>query len=843
MGRERRALFPNEYRFYARDRGQRFRRDVQLSLSLSLSVFFSRRKEARRSLCLLKVVSTRSRKVKFQSGGESDVSSKTKKRAPETHIAFCTSSSGRETTNNTMGGSRNGGKKISTGLGLALSKAAERKAHKSSVRGQDGTHINYSNTTNQDANKTRESEGLVSVLERDDLEEMMAMAQLSNRDFTAERERYGGPVVVSTGGGSEYASNSTTNTHQTSVGGDILGDEATREEVERAKLTHENAARIPRRPAWTTETSRDALDQNEKNAFLEWRRTLAEIEETERVRLTPFEKNLEIWKQLWRTCELADCVAQIVDARDPMFYRCEDLERYVKELNEGKECVMVLNKADLLHEELRSAWADKFDDMGVKYLFWSAKAATEKIERDAILEKRTRALARLEAEERARLREYENGSSSSSEDEREEGEREGGGGDVSSSSSSSLTDEGKQNEEDASSIAATEQLRPPSAMSGWTQATKTSLQSPTKAATVPGKENNTIASISSNNKNGRNDPRARVLDRDELLAELERLAVKSARVTRNDPTLYADEQLDFPEHRRDRVVVGFVGYPNVGKSSTVNSLIGTKKTGVSATPGKTKRYQTLDLGPRLTLADAPGLVFPSFASSRADLVCAGVLPVDRLTDVRVPVSKICERIPRKSLEVALHCQLPKPALHEDQNRQPTAGELLRAFCAARGWALVHGRPDDSKAGRYLLKMYAEGRLLHCEKPYESYGGKMGDGIGAGAITEDTQKALLKLQQQSTSVTSEVQDLDDLDVADLVADFHARLNNNDTKKTSQRVRPEHKFHKKRKEKRRIKHKGAGENKDVGGQGFLMGKRGGMMPAHLQANVRSAIGDEE
>ena len=70
---------------------------------------------------------------------------------------------------------------------------------------------------------------------------------------------------------------------------------------------------------------------------------------------------------------------------------------------------------------------------------------------------------------------------------------------------------------------------------------------------------------------------------------------------------------------------------------------------------------------------------------------------------------------------------------------------------------------------------------------------------------------------------EVQDLDDLDVADLVADFHARLNNGDMKKTSQRVRPEHKFHKKRKEKRRIKHKGAGENKDVGGQGFSDGQK--------------------
>jgi len=736
-----------------------------------------------------------------------------------------------------MGGARNGGKKIQSGLGLSLAKAAEKKAHKSSVRGQDGTHINYSNSTNHTTEIVKK-EGLVSVLERDDLEEMMAMAQLSNRDFTAERERYGGPIVVSLGGGgggeggeSRGTDLNNNNSNNNVAMKDI--DEATREEVESAKLRHSNAARIPRRPAWTKETPVDVLDQNEKNAFLEWRRTLAEIEETEKVRLTPFEKNLEIWKQLWRTCELADCVAQIVDARDPMFYRCEDLERYVKELNEGKECVMVLNKADLLHEELRSAWADKFDEMGVKYLFWSAKAATEKIEQDAILEKRTRALARLEAEERARLREYENASSS---------DEEGG-----ASSSASSRNEG-EHEEDQSSIAATEQLRPPSAMSGWTQATKATLQSPTKGAMTSGKDdgNNTVSqSNHSNNNNGSTDPRARVLNRDELLAELERLAVKSARVTRNDPTLYQDEQLDFPEHRRDRVVVGFVGYPNVGKSSTVNSLIGTKKTGVSSTPGKTKRYQTLDLGPRLTLADAPGLVFPSFASSRADLVCAGVLPVDRLTDVRVPVSKICERIPRKALEFALNCQLPKPALHEDQNRQPTAGELLRAFCAARGWALVHGRPDDSKAGRYLLKMYAEGRLLHCEKPYESYSGKMGDGIGAGAISEETQKALLQLQTKATtkSATSEVQDLDDLDVADLVADFHARLNGGDMKKPSQRVRPEHKFHKKRKEKRRIKHKGAGENKEVGGQGFLMGKRGGMMPAHLQANVRSAIGDEQ
>jgi ribosome biogenesis GTPase A len=40
-------------------------------------------------------------------------------------------------------------------------------------------------------------------------------------------------------------------------------------------------------------------------------------------------------------------------------------------------------------------------------------------------------------------------------------------------------------------------------------------------------------------------------------------------------------------------------------------------------PGKTKHFQTLELGDGLLLADCPGLVFPSFTSSRAELVCNG----------------------------------------------------------------------------------------------------------------------------------------------------------------------------------------------------------------------------
>ena len=38
----------------------------------------------------------------------------------------------------------------------------------------------------------------------------------------------------------------------------------------------------------------------------------------------------------------------------------------------------------------------------------------------------------------------------------------------------------------------------------------------------------------------------------------------------------------------ERLVVGTVGYPNVGKSSVINVLMGVKKVGVAALPGKTK---------------------------------------------------------------------------------------------------------------------------------------------------------------------------------------------------------------------------------------------------------------
>lgn len=65
----------------------------------------------------------------------------------------------------------------------------------------------------------------------------------------------------------------------------------------------------------------DDIDRQEKDAFLEWRREIAAMELANGVRkVTPFEKNLQVWRQLWRVIERSDFAVQIVDARNPLLF-------------------------------------------------------------------------------------------------------------------------------------------------------------------------------------------------------------------------------------------------------------------------------------------------------------------------------------------------------------------------------------------------------------------------------------------------------------------------------------------------------------------------------------------
>lgn len=99
-----------------------------------------------------------------------------------------------------------------------------------------------------------------------------------------------------------------------------------------------------------------------------------------------------------------------------------------------------------------------------------------------------------------------------------------------------------------------------------------------------------------------------------------------------------------------------------------------------------------------------------FASTKAEMVCNGVLPIDQLREYSGPSALVCQRIPVFYLEWKYGIKLPEPDEGEDADRPPTSAELLCAYAAVRGFRkAVQGNPDESRAARIILKDYVRVR--------------------------------------------------------------------------------------------------------------------------------------
>eukprot|EP00934_Nitzschia_sp_Nitz4_P007405 Nitzschia sp. Nitz4//scaffold56_size114212//104156//105784//NITZ4_003970-RA/size114212-processed-gene-0.15-mRNA-1//1//CDS//3329554766//7395//frame0 len=153
---------------------------------------------------------------------------------------------------------------------------------------------------------------------------------------------------------------------------------------------------------------------------------------------------------------------------------------------------------------------------------------------------------------------------------------------------------------------------------------------------------------------------------------------------------------------KSTIVVGVIGYPNVGKSSIINALKRSRAVGVSPRPGFTTSMQEVVLDRNVRLLDSPGVVFDDSTALLGNCVDA-----DSIEDPIPPVTELLKRCNPQSLIMTYNI----PAF-------PPGDTMIFLAMVAKsyGRVLKGGIPDKVGAARAVLKDWNHGKIPYYTVP-------------------------------------------------------------------------------------------------------------------------------
>ena len=145
----------------------------------------------------------------------------------------------------------------------------------------------------------------------------------------------------------------------------------------------------------------------------------------------------------------------------------------------------------------------------------------------------------------------------------------------------------------------------------------------------------------------------------------------------------------FDNFHKDKktISIGFVGHPNVGKSSA------------------TKHWQYVALTKRIFLIDCPGIVYSSDNDTDIDIIRKGVVRAERLEDADYYVEYLLRDVDKSIINEAYGIKNFKDA--ED---------LLTQLAIKTGKLLKHNEPDIKTAGKMFIYDWQRGQIRHYKCP-------------------------------------------------------------------------------------------------------------------------------
>ncbi|MDK8252909.1 MAG: ribosome biogenesis GTPase YlqF [Dialister micraerophilus] len=156
--------------------------------------------------------------------------------------------------------------------------------------------------------------------------------------------------------------------------------------------------------------------------------------------------------------------------------------------------------------------------------------------------------------------------------------------------------------------------------------------------------------------------------------------------------------------KKRSVRIMILGIPNVGKSTLINFLSGSKATRTANTPGHTKGKQWVRLSSGLDLLDTPGVLWPKFEDQIAALKLAATGAIageifdsyEVVTTLLAALKEISPQILKEKYDI------------EDVNQDTQI--LLELIGKRRGCLLPGGEIDSTRAEALVLTDFRSGKL-------------------------------------------------------------------------------------------------------------------------------------
>lgn len=149
---------------------------------------------------------------------------------------------------------------------------------------------------------------------------------------------------------------------------------------------------------------------------------------------------------------------------------------------------------------------------------------------------------------------------------------------------------------------------------------------------------------------------------------------------------------------KKQISIGFIGYPNVGKSSVINALRSKKVCNVAPIAGETKVWQYITLMKRIFLIDCPGVVYAS-TESDAEKVLKGVVRVELVTNPEDYIPPVLERVRPEYLRRQYRLE-----------KWTDSVDFLEQLAKRSGKLLKGGEPDIASVAKMVLNDWQRGKL-------------------------------------------------------------------------------------------------------------------------------------